>query len=98
MKNYYVYIMASPSGVLYIGMTNNLLRRVYEHKNGIVEGFTSKYQCKMLVYYESSPDVSSILEREKQLKRWNRQKKLDLIYKINPNFEDLSISLEMTSK
>lgn len=90
MKTYYVYIMASWSKVIYIGMTNNLVRRVYEHKHEIIDGFTKKYQCKRLVFFESSNDVDSILEREKQLKRWGRHKKLVLIKRMNPDWKDLS--------
>ncbi len=93
MKLYYVYIMTSPSRVLYIGMTDNLERRVSEHKQGLLKGFTSKYKCKILVYFESSNDVSAVLEREKQLKRWNRQKKIDLIEKMNPEWKDLGEEL-----
>lgn len=93
---YYVYIMASMSDVLYIGMTNNLGRRAYEHKNNLVDGFSKKYYCHRLVYFELSNDVKSILEREKQLKRWSRQKKIALINNINPEWKDLSASLEMT--
>ncbi|MEK7096600.1 MAG: GIY-YIG nuclease family protein [Patescibacteria group bacterium] len=93
LKLYYVYIMTSPSRVLYIGMTDNLERRVSEHKQGLLKGFTSKYKCKILVYFESSNDVSAVLEREKQLKRWNRQKKIDLIEKMNPEWKDLGEEL-----
>ena len=93
MKLYYVYIMTSPSRVLYIGMTDNLERRVSEHKQELLKGFTSKYKCKILVYFESSNDVSAVLEREKQLKRWNRQKKIDLIEKMNPEWKDLGEEL-----
>jgi len=90
--------MASHSGTLYIGMTNNLARRVFEHKNQLIEGFTKKYKCKDLLYYEQSNDVRIILEREKQLKRWNRAKKINLIKNINPGLKDLSATLEMTQK
>lgn len=93
---YYLYIMASIREVLYIGVTNNLNRRVYEHKNELIEGFTKKYKCKKLVYFESSNDIRVILNREKQLKKWNRSKKLWLINTINPGHKDLSTSLEMT--
>lgn len=93
MKSYYVYIMTSPGRVLYIGMTDNLERRVSEHKQGLLKGFTSKYKCKILVYFESSNDVKMVLEREKQLKRWNRQKKIDLIEKMNPRWKDIGEEL-----
>lgn len=97
MRIYYIYIMASlNNGALYIGMTNNLIRRVFEHKNELINGFTKQYKCKKLTYFESSNDVRSILEREKQLKHWSRSKKIALIKTINPNLIDLSASLEMT--
>jgi len=89
-KTYYVYIMASLGDVLYIGMTNDLNRRIYEHKNNLVDGFTKKYRCHRLIYFESSNDVKVILEREKQLKRWSRSKKLALIHETNPELKDLS--------
>ena len=90
MKNYYTYILASKrNGTLYIGVTNDLVRRIYEHKNHLIEGFTSKYDVSRLVYYEITSDVKSALSREKQLKSWNRQWKLELIEKSNPNWNDL---------
>ncbi|MER3447656.1 MAG: GIY-YIG nuclease [Candidatus Dadabacteria bacterium] len=90
MKTYYVYIMASKeNGTLYIGLTNNLLRRVYEHKNDLVKGFTEKYSIHKLVYYEQTNDIHSAIEREKRLKKWNRQWKIDLIEKFNPTWKDL---------
>ena len=92
VKTYYVYMIASFSGVLYIGITNNLVRRVYEHKQGMIEGFTKKYNCKKLVYFESTYDAVSAIEREKQLKRWNRKKKEFLINQLNPEWKDLSAS------
>ncbi|MCX6809133.1 MAG: GIY-YIG nuclease family protein [Candidatus Berkelbacteria bacterium] len=92
MKNYYVYIVSSNSKVLYIGMTNSLERRICEHKAGLVPGFTQKYKCKNLVYFESSNNVNTIIAREKQLKKWNRLKKINLIEKLNPKWEDLSTS------
>jgi len=81
---YSVYIIASKSRVIYIGMTNNLRRRVFEHKNGLVEGFTQSYRCHRLVYYESFDDVTKAIDREKQLKRWSRAKKVWLIDRRNP--------------
>ncbi|OHA15464.1 MAG: excinuclease ABC subunit C [Candidatus Taylorbacteria bacterium RIFCSPLOWO2_12_FULL_43_20] len=94
MRNYYVYILASQrNGTLYIGVTNDLIRRVYEHKNGLVEGFTKKYNVKNLIYYEATTDVNGALQREKQLKKWNRKWKLDLIESENPNWKDLSEDL-----
>ncbi|MCB0198070.1 MAG: GIY-YIG nuclease family protein [Anaerolineae bacterium] len=89
-KHYYVYMMTSPSGTLYIGMTNNLQRRVYEHKHGLIEGFTKKYNVTRLVYFEETSDVHAALHREKQIKKWRRSKKLDLITASNPKWQDLS--------
>ena len=89
-RSYFVYILASErNGTLYIGVTNNLERRVFEHKSKTVEGFTSKYNTTQLVYYEETSDVNSALQREKQLKKWNRQWKLKLIEEKNPEWVDL---------
>ncbi len=88
--NYSVYMVASKSRVLYIGMTNNLERRVFEHKNGMIDGFSKQYRCHRLVYYESSDDLRKAIDREKQLKRWNREKKVFLIERMNPPWEDLA--------
>ena len=87
--NYYVYIMASFSGTIYIGVTNNIERRVWEHKNGINEGFTKKYKCHKLVYLENYSDIAEAISREKQLKKWRREKKEKLIKTINPGWKDL---------
>lgn len=90
MKIYYVYILASErDGTLYIGVTNNLIRRVYEHRNDLVEGFTKKYNVHRLVYYEQTIDVLSALTREKQLKKWKRDWKIRMIEKHNPEWRDL---------
>ena len=91
--NYSVYIVASKSRVIYIGMTNNLERRVYEHKNDLADGFSKKYRCHRLVYFESFDDVLKAIEREKQLKRWNRTKKICLVERRNPTWEDLAADL-----
>jgi putative endonuclease len=91
--DYYVYIMASVTGTLYIGVTNNLRRRIYEHQNEIYEGFSKKYKCHKLVFYEHYSIVSSAIEREKQLKKWNRKKKEWLIKTINPTWADLAYDL-----
>jgi putative endonuclease len=91
--NYSVYIVASKSRAIYIGMTDNLDRRIYEHKNGLVDGFSKKYRCHRLVYFESFDDVLKAIDREKQLKRWNRAKKLCLIKRQNPTWEDLAAEL-----
>ncbi len=87
--NFYVYIMARSSGTLYIGITNNLLRRVLEHKEGKIKGFTKKYSCDKLVYYEHYIDVHAALDREKEIKKWRREKKQGLIKSINPHWNDL---------
>ncbi|MFC1687554.1 GIY-YIG nuclease family protein [Patescibacteria group bacterium] len=92
-SQYFVYIMASKSGVLYIGITNDLHRRVLEHKKSFVEGFTKKYHCKKLLYFEEGGNVSGAIEREKQLKRWRREKKLNLIKSVNPSLKDLYTDL-----
>ena len=86
---YFVYIMASLSGTIYIGVTNNLIRRVYEHKHNLMEGFTKKYQCHKLVYFEQTDNIESAILREKQLKNWNRKKKEFLIKIKNPHWKDL---------
>ena len=89
-NSYYVYILASKkNGTLYIGVTNDLQRRIYEHKQDLIKGFTSKYKVYILVYFEVTTDVKSALEREKQLKKWNRQWKIDLIEKMNNDWKDL---------
>lgn len=93
MRYYYVYIMASASGTLYIGVTGNLIKRVWEHKSDSVEGFTKKYQCHKLVCYEQTESAESAILREKQLKKWNRKKKEFLIRQINPGWKDLYNSL-----
>lgn len=90
MKQYYVYIMSSYSKVLYIGVTNNLTRRVMEHKEGTIEGFTKKYKVKFLVYYEVSDYILNALNREKQLKKRRREKKIRLVKSVNPRWDDLS--------
>ena len=92
MKEYFVYIMTNRKrGVLYIGVTNNLERRVLEHKQMVIPGFTRKYHCTLLVYYDSSPDVRGAIEREKQLKGWLRRKKISLIESMNPEWKDVSV-------
>ena len=89
-EQFYVYILASKrNGTLYIGMTNDLLRRVYEHKCGAVEGFTKKYSVHLLVWYEVADTASAAITREKQLKKWNRAWKIRLIEKLNPEWKDL---------
>ena len=92
---YVVYILSNwCDSVLYIGVTGNLPRRLYEHRNGLVDGFTKQYNVHKLVYFESTSDVYSAISREKQLKKWSRIKKNELISKMNPQWEDLSLSWE----
>ena len=92
MKDCYVYIFASDrNGTLYIGVTSNLLKRIYEHKNNLIEGFTSKYKIHNLVYYEITNDIKSAIEREKTIKGWTRNKKVALIESMNPDSKDLSV-------
>ena len=88
--NYSVYMIASKSRVLYIGMTNDLERRMFEHKNDSMNGFSQQYRCHRLVYYEAFDDVKKAIDREKQFKRWNREKKDFLIERLNPTWEDLA--------
>ena len=89
-KQYCVYIMTNKyNTVLYVGVTNNLMRRVYEHREGRGGGFTSKYNIKKLVYYEITGDVKVAIEREKQIKGGSRQKKIDLVDGMNPEWRDL---------
>ena len=91
MKYYYVYILSNRSNnVVYVGVTNNLERRLYEHKNGLFDGFTKKYNVHKLVYYEYTTDIRSAIVREKQIKGWRRSKKNDLINSKNPKWKDLS--------
>ena len=90
---YYVYIVSSGSGTLYIGMTNSLDRRILEHKSGEVEGFSSQYHCDRLLYYETFDDVHKAIGREKQLKGWRRAKKIALIESMNPRWADLAEKL-----
>ena len=88
---YFVYILSNwDDSVLYIGVTSNLPRRLYEHRNGLVDGFTKKYNVHKLVYFEQTNDVYSAISREKQLKNWSRSKKNNLIQQANPLWKDLS--------
>jgi len=87
---YFVYILASRrNGTLYVGVTNDLVRRVYEHKNDFVDGFTKRYGVHLLVYYESTSEVASAIQREKQIKKWNRAWKIELIERVNQDWKDL---------
>jgi putative endonuclease len=89
-KQYYVYIMTNKSGTLYTGMTNNIKKRVYDHKNKLIPGFTKKYNIKRLFYCETFDDVFSAIAREKTIKGWLRKKKIELIQKTNPDWKDLA--------
>ena len=103
-NSYYVYIMSNQNDTtLYVGMTNNIERRLEEHKSGLIKGFTQRYNCNKLVYFECYSDVNQTIEREKQIKKWRREKKDWLIKTINPDLNDLCDgfldslrSLEMT--
>jgi len=98
MKHYYVYILTNKTNkVLYTGITNNPLRRIYEHKSGIIEGFTKKYRLKKLVYLESFDNPNDAIAAEKKIKGWLRIKKIKLIESKNPHWRDLSEKLEMSS-
>ena len=90
MMAYYVYIVTNNSGTLYTGMTNDLKRRMYEHKNHLIPGFTRKYKITKLVYYDETDDVNEAIAREKQIKGWLRKKKISLIESVNPDWNDLS--------
>ena len=90
-KQFFVYIMASRrNGTLYIGVTSNLVQRVWNHKQGLAEGFTSKYKVTQLVYYECFENVRDAIRREKEIKGWIRQKKVALVESVNPKWKDLS--------
>lgn len=87
--NFYVYIVASSSGTIYIGVTNNLLKRIADHKAGKIKGFTQKYFCKKLIYYEYFENIYEAISREKEIKKWRREKKENLIKRLNPHWNDL---------
>ena len=91
MKRYYVYIMTNHSKTLYIGMTNDLRRRVSEHKEKMIEGFTKRYKINQLVYFEEYDDVRYAIERETRLKTWSRQRKIDLIATMNPDWKEIEM-------
>ena len=93
MRNYYVYIMSNRTHTLYTGVTNDLYRRVEEHRAGTFDGFTSKYKVSRLVFYEHYGDIGFAIAREKQLKNWRREKKITLIERMNPTWSDLSREL-----
>ena len=92
MHNYYVYILTNWNNkVMYVGVTNNLQRRIAEHKSKLIEGFTKKYNVNKLVYYEHTTDINSAIAREKEIKGWKRCKKDALVVSINPQWKDLSV-------
>ena len=94
MRRGYIYILASgPNGVLYVGVTNDLVRRIYEHRNELVPGFTKKYGIKRLVYFEQFDDIETAIQREKNIKHWSRQWKVRLILANNPEWNDLYDSI-----
>lgn len=90
-RQYFVYVLASRSRVLYVGVTNDLERRVFEHKQKLVPGFTAEYDVDRLIYFESTPNVLAAIRREKQIKGWRRNRKVALIESVNPDWEDLSL-------
>ncbi len=91
-QKYYVYLLTNQNNkVMYVGVTNNLSRRIYEHKNCLIEGFTKKYNINKLVYFEETVNVNSAIEREKEIKKWRREKKNALVERANLNWKDLSI-------
>jgi putative endonuclease len=94
MKQYYVYTMTNNSKTLYTGVTNNLERRVHEHKHKLVDGFTKKYNITKLVHYEITDNVEGAIEREKQIKGWTRRRKIALIESVNPSWTDLGKYLD----
>jgi putative endonuclease len=90
--NYYVYIVSNQSNkVVYVGVTNDLERRIYEHKSSLVKGFTKKYNCSKLLFYESTSSIESAILREKEIKKWRREKKDKLIFSMNPELRDLAL-------
>ena len=91
MRQYYVYIVTNSSKTLYIGITDDLSRRIGEHKQKLIKGFTKRYNITKLVYYEVADDPATAITREKQLKRWGRDKKIGLIEDFNPDWKDLSL-------
>jgi len=94
VKQFYMYILASQrNGTLYIGVTSDLIKRVHEHKNNLVSGFTEKYNVHKLVYFETTDNIDSAIRREKQIKKWNRDWKIELIEKDNPDWRDLYLDL-----
>ena len=98
MNQYYVYILSNKSKTLYTGITNNLHRRVFEHKSKKIKGFTSRYNITKLIYYEITNEVKTAIAREKQIKGWIRKKKINLIESMNPEWNDLSEEWEWDAR
>ena len=92
-KSYYIYILTNASGTLYIGVTSDLIKRIWEHKHKVVKGFTEKYNIETLIYYEEYADPENAILREKQLKGWLKKKKLALIRKVNPEFKEVVLDM-----
>jgi len=92
-RTFHVYIMASKSGVLYLGVTSNLARRVSQHKNKLISGFTQKYNVTKLVWFEPHATIRAAISREKEIKAWRRAKKIALVESLNPHWKDLSLGL-----
>lgn len=97
-KSYWVYVMSGRTKTLYVGVTNDIERRDYEHKNKSVPGFTSKYRLDRLVYFEEHADIRDAIEREKQIKSWRREKKIALIESLNPRWRDLSLDWHLDDR
>jgi putative endonuclease len=95
LQKYFAYILSNASRTLYVGMTNDLVRRVDQHREGKIPGFTAKYNIKQLAYYESYPTATGAIHREKQMKGWTRAKKIALIETMNPHWEDLAKDLKV---
>jgi len=95
MHHYYVYILASLSRTPYVGFTGDLKRRLYEHKHGLDDGFTKRYNVDRLVYYEMTTDARAGIDRETQIKRWTREKKLKLIERMNPGWEEFAVTMNL---
>ena len=94
-KSYYVYLMTNWNNkVVYVGVTSDLMRRVYEHKNKLIKGFTEKYNINKLIYFEETQDIYTALNREKEIKRWRRGKKNQLVEQANPQWKDLSEEIQ----
>ena len=94
METYYVYMMANKyNNVLYIGVTNNLIRRMYEHKRGLIDGFTKKYNCHKLAWFQQTNDIATAITQEKRMKKWKREYKENVIREMNPEWKDLYAEL-----